>query len=211
MPWWIDSSIIISLQLFAIVAGLIHFSKVDKASKTIIGFIFISMISEIMALIFIQKFGKNLIIYNIYNLISFLILCLYFEKLVYKLPAKLIAGIGISAYIVDLFIQDFNNGLVTYFIMFQNLLTIALCLYYYYQVLASDIIEIHLSPHFWITALILVFSCFTFFYWSVGLNAYQHQSEKSGWIMLMIQIINIVFYSSMGIIFLFYNKLRISD
>lgn len=210
---WIFQSIFYMLILcLAAVTGLIRYKKLDKASKLIVWYIIVTFVMEGASMVAAIVYKNNLPIYHIYSPLQFLLLSVYFNQSPSNNRIKL-AGwlIGIGGVLLSiansLYLQPLNE-LNTNFIVLESFLIIAMSLFAFYKLLASDFMYVHLSPRFWFSAIFLVFWSFTFFYWLVGVLIYKSMPDKAIWLNIMIWFINIVTYSAFAAVFLSYNKMK---
>jgi hypothetical protein len=212
--WWISRmTIYLVILCFASFAGLVHYKKMDKPTRIMVWYVVITLISESIATYAAFVFKNNLPVYHFYNLIQFLLLSLYFnysaEKQHFKLSGWIIGLTGIIFSIVNsVYFQHPTKELNTNFVIIESFLIIGMSLFSFYRLLVSDFIYIHLSPKFWFSAILLVFWSFTFFYWLVGVIIYKSMPNMSFWLDAMIWFINIVAYSAIAAVFLFYNKMK---
>ncbi|RYE24969.1 MAG: hypothetical protein EOP51_05660 [Sphingobacteriales bacterium] len=215
MSWWLTKTIIYqSILLTGSVTGLIHFKKMDKASKVLVFFIVSTFVAELAATFFALKYHNNIFIFHIYNPIQILLLSLYFNFSIEKFHKNnlgLIIGVLAASFSVinSLFIQDVFTTFNSNILIVASFLVIAMCLYSFYDLLlGDDFLDLNTNSRFWFSALLLTFWSFTFCYWLVWQALVRPSSANTMWLSVMIWTINIVCYSGFALVFLSFRKMK---
>ncbi len=212
MSWIIKTIIYQLILLLTALIGLIHYKKMDKASKVIFGIITLTFFSEAIAFASAIIYKNNLLIYHLFNPIQFYIICYYFNVTIDGFKTNNIgiflgcAGLVYSI-INTLFFQNPFSEMNTNFLIPESILIIAMSLYSFYELLASDIYDVYSNTRFWFSAFLLTFWSFTFCYWLIGPTLYK-TSGNTLWLDTMIWTINILCYSGFAIVFLSFRKMK---
>lgn len=210
MSWEIETAISHALQILAIAVGLIQLKLLDKASKFFLLYLFITSTFEVAASITAIYYHNNLFILNLFSIVQFILSCIYFGLNIRSLnKTKLIILLitGIIIWTITSLIYIKQSSLNTPFLVFESLIIVILCLYYFYNLLNADDYKFY-TPHYFITSLLLIFWSFTFMYWLFGLTIRTNMAENGLMLSNMIWVINILTYTGFGLVFLFYKKLQ---
>lgn len=213
MSWLVSTLLILTVLFTASIASLIHFNKMDKASKYISLMIIISFLGELIATIVVIYFKKNNIIYNISNMLYFFTACLYFNTIIKSFKKNNIGLlIGIAGIVVSLLNILFIQGLHlanTNFWALESIIIVSFCLYYFYNLLLSDETDdknIKLPIYFWYNAILLTFWSFTFFYWLMGITIRTVYHDTTNWLKYLLFGINLITYTGFAVVFIRYKK-----
>lgn len=183
----------------------------DIPTKLILAYITLTAVTELTAYISALTLKTNLLVYHIYNPIQLIILCLYFSRIINHFPKKIIYIVGIISIVASIsfyiIFQLYQRTLNTYFLIFESIIVVILSLYYYYSVLNDDTTIID-RIHYTIVAIILVSWSFTFFYWLCGLSIESSFYDAAWWVKYLLITMNLITYTSFGLVFLFHNKLK---
>ena len=197
------------LGIVSLVA-LIVFRKLDKPAKLMASLVFLSFAVEFTTFLSYKYLGKwPYVLHHIYNPIQFSIICLYYHHILEPFRKKRIAWLLIPAAIAisvinSLFIQKSTAVQPTYFLNLEAILIIPMTLYHFYVYANEDDYDGPIfNFRFLISCILLVFWSFTFVYWLVGLQL----NIKDLWYMLL--CIAMITYGAMGIVFIFYDKLKL--
>ncbi len=177
--------------------------------------LFCTLVSEVAALILIVKYKNNSFGYHIFNPIQFLLICLYYNRIIpefKKYHIGIILGIiGLLFGIVNtLFIQSFNTFNSNY-LLFESVSIIMMSLHFFYSLLKTDKANILNYQHFWICLTFLLFWSITYTNWGL-IHVFSSQMYKRPPILSLILIsVNIVTYSSFAAIFILAKKNKLSQ
>lgn len=204
---------VLLLLLAVLTIGLIQYKILDKASKIILTYVFITFITELGAYICTYYYNYNVIIYNAYSIVQFSLLISYFfssGNIKSNNKKRLIIIIsGLFFYIINaLLFQSLSNAVNSNFLAFESILITALSLNNLYKILDDESQTKAITTHFLFNSILLTFWSFTMFYWILGLTMYKVLSTASTWLSVMIVFINILTYTGFGLVFLFYKKLQ---
>lgn len=206
-------AILLSAIGFASIRCLVLFNILDKASKLIFGLLLATFVTEALAFIGVVFFKYNIVIYNIFSAVQFVLLTLYYYEVssVLKKGRRIFyfISIGLAVFIINIFLQDFLTKPNTIFLAFESVYIVLLALIFFHDLLNNkQSISKTLSHHFWINAILLTFWSFTLFDWLVGLTIYESLGETAIMLNYLMWFINIITYTGFGLVFLFYKKLQ---
>lgn len=215
MSWQTEVYIDIIIIFISLFISLVRYKILDKASKLLFVLILLTFLTEIIAYWSAYYFHNNNPVYNISSIVKFTITCLYFESIIpqfktHKIGRKVaVAGLILSAF-NTVFFQSFLD-VNSYFLAFESITIIGLCLYYFYDYLSQDTFSNRLPIHFWFVALLLIFWSFTFFYWLIAYALLYTNAKSISWLPLILFSFNIIYYGGFAVIFLFYKKLSANE
>lgn len=189
-----------TLLLLTTVFGLINYKKMGPSTKIIFWYIGATFLVETAATLAGYFLKYNLIIYHIYSYLQLFLISLYFHSVSEKFKRNKIllwSGlIGITLGLMDaLFVDKPKDNINGHFLVIESFLIIGMSLFSFYELLASDEIDITHNPRFWFSALFLVFWSFTFFYWLIGLTIRNLSPEHASWMHITLWAINFLTYS----------------
>jgi hypothetical protein len=202
--------------LFACFCGIYRFKTLDISSRILAVLVCCAFINESAAYYLAKRYHNNLAIYNIYCLIEYVLLCLYFNNVI-DVFIKNNTGIyiGIAGAILGIlnviFIQNlysFNS----YFLFFEDLVVIGMSLFAFFRLLLKhDSFHLHKYHHFWFISILIFFWSITFLTW--GLYDYinmklQHEAWKINFTLVTVGSIT---YSCFGCVFLLYPKMQTNN
>lgn len=213
---WLKLLIVYCVLLFiASICGFINYRRMNIPSKILVWYVSATCLTEVVAIGAAYQYHNNLIIYHIYSYIQLFLISLYFtleSRKFRKNKVLMIVGVlGMLLGMLDaLFIGKTheNENINTHFLVMESFLIIGMSLLSFYELLASDEINIGSNPRFWFSGLFLVFWSFTFFYWLIGLAVNNYLPEKGDWMRVMLFTINTLTYTGFAIVFLSYRKMQ---
>lgn len=107
-----------------------------------------------------------------------------------------------------IFIQSLNT-LNSYFLFFEAISVIGMSLFAFFRMLLKDeALNLYRYSHFWFISIMMFFWSITFLYW--GLFDYLNEKLKQeAWKITLLEfVVAIITYTSIGLIFLLYPKLK---
>lgn len=179
----------------------------DKVITVLIG---LTLLQEATAYLCYKYIGNNIFTYHIYSPIEFFLICAYFNS-INKLLRKNNIGllIGVAGVIISIIntsnfqpLRTFNS----YYLLFEGTIIIILCMLTLCDVLLSDSFDFNRRSYFWITLALMLYWSITYTGWGIFnlLSAEDRSFLKT--FMLISQGTNIVFYMSIGFVFIYYKK-----
>lgn len=182
-----------------------------RADRWICLLLTLTLLQESIALYFNFAFKNNFVTYHIYTPIELFFICIYFDlSLKVAKPFRLSFFIGIPAAITSILltvyiqkIDKFNS----YFLLIEGLIIITLCLIAFYKLLIREDVVPKKMTHFWITMAFLLYWSST--YLSLGLFSWEVQNKNIIAIIIAwaLYIPNLLFYTGLLFIFIFYKRL----
>lgn len=199
--------------LFASLCSVVRFRKIDYASKILSLLISCDFVVEIAAYFFAKKYHNNLPLYAIDELVEYGLLCWYFNYVIDVFRKRNIgiylSLIGICLGILNLkFVQNINSQ-NSYFLFFEGLLVLGMCLFTFFRLLLDpNFPYLYRYHHFWFTSILVFFWCITFLNW--GLYDYLNlKLKQDAWIIdCALPLVGAITYTAFGVVFLSYNKLQ---
>jgi hypothetical protein len=199
--------------LIAFVAGVYNFKALDRAAKSIVILLIITFITECVAQYVAQKYHNNLPVYNFFNPIELFFYCIYFNFSVDVFKRKnigwYIGGLAIVLGLINVIVRSvflFNS----YYLLFEGLVVIAMSLFALFRLLIkNDSLKFTLYAHFWFPVIFLMFWSVTFLNW--GLYDYFSVTLKKGMLYIgwAIMLVNILTYSTIGLILFLFPKMHL--
>lgn len=202
--------IYISIIIIAITTSLLRYRKLDRASKTLSVLLIVTLLSETVAYYMAKYYRNNFPVYHFFAPVQLFIVGLYFNYSVEKFRKKNIglyigiAGIALAV-LNSLYFQPLHT-LNSYFLMYEGFCTVFMCLYAFNQMFLDDEYNMLSLPHFWFTFILLAFWSITYVNWGV------HEVMRINMIDIMsitaqvLWIVNVLTYSGIAFVFLFYRK-----
>jgi hypothetical protein len=202
--------IFISFLVFAICCGTSRYKVLDKPSKIMLVLLFAAFLSETTAYVSAYKWHSNLFVFNIYDLIEFLIISTYFNSSVdffKKNNAAIYIGllVVLGGILNILFLQNIMT-LNSNFLLAESFFIIAFSLFALYrQFLYYEQLNIFHYPHFWFTIILLFYWSITFMNWGlypvfVRFDNIMKKTYSFLW------AVNLVTYLCTAFVFIFYKK-----
>jgi hypothetical protein len=199
--------------IFACAISIYRFKKSDLGSRILSVLICCALLNEGAASFLAYKYHNNLSLYSVYSLIEFGLMCWYFNAVVDVFIAKdfglYIGAGGILLGILNwIFVQPINS-FNYYFLLFEALMVIGLCLFGFFRfLLKRDWLTLHRFHHFWFISILLFFWCITFLTW--GLYGYINQQllQSAAAINSALAIVGAITYGCFGCVFLLYPKMK---
>ena len=136
----------------------------NKITKLLLIYLLLSLLTEIIQLIFIKCGKESIYITNIFSLLEFLLIALMYHLALELKKIKKFVFFGLILLIVLLFLIRFQNGPMPVFNSFYISLIVLFSLYYFYRENRDMKIE-NLTSHyfFWINSAFLFYFGFSFF------------------------------------------------
>lgn len=202
----------ISVLVFAFFAGLLHFQKLDLSGKILFLSIAVDCINELIATVFTRKFGGNLAVYNVHNLVWFTLIAIYFNYTINHFKRWAIGfKIAISGLILGvanlIWLQPINSW-NTYFYSFQGIVVISMSLFNLAEIFQQDDRSVLREiPSFWIACIFCFFWCSSFTFWGLYPNVIKGTNFLKTLFHTSLIIINIITYASFSLLFFYYPKM----
>lgn len=191
-------------------------NKIKSIENKLLSILLIcTLISEISALILIAKYKNNSFGYHIFNPIQFLIICLYYNRIIPEFKkyhiGVILGSLGLLFGIINtLFIQGFNTFNSNY-LLFESVAIIMMSLHFFYSLIKTDKSNTMSYQPFWICLTFLLFWSITYTNWGL-MHVFNSQIYKRPAILGIILIaVNILTYSSFAVIFILTKKNKLSE
>lgn len=194
--------------------SLLRFRKAGLSTKLMILLVVNGAACELLALYFTVRYKNNHIVYSVFDVFAFSLMCLYYNFCIPRFRKKhtgiSMAVIGLFICLVNAFYIEPQNLLKLNFTMFASIITIILSYYSLYSiVIKNDDDKFRYNPDFWFASLLMVYNFSTFPYWAVHniiLRDYELRFDS------VIQVtgisLAILYNFFFALIFLFLPKLR---
>ncbi len=210
MNWFEFGITFHALQIGVILSGIIQFKILDNPSKIFLLYIFLSAVSELVATYTAIHYKNNLLGLNIFSIIEYIITCKYFSVCISNFRRSrliFLIFLGITIWGISTIIYPLKQALNTPFLVFESITIVALCHYYFYDLLNADDNRV-ITPSFGFVSFMFIFWSFTFTYWLFGVSIRDHMAEQGKWLSQLIWAINLICYTGFCLVFLFYKKLQ---
>jgi len=191
-------SVVIVSFLCSLVSFRLHYPFHLKLISILLA---ITVITEIIANFFLTPFHlrSNFPVYNIYMLIEYPLLALYFRQIIISKIFKKTIGLFLILYpvlwcVIFLFVFHLNEW-NSYGIMAGDLFIIIFAARYLYELFTADHL-IHFSKHseFWVAVALIFYSCCELPILGI-LNFHEHNWNMTLQLLTILQILNIIMYS----------------
>lgn len=186
----------------------------DLPSKLILCWVIISFISELVALFFAVIFRNNFLIYNLFSLLSLLLLGFYFSKLITLFNNYYFRWIYpcliILLWIGSIYYQNSFFTLNSPLMIIEGSFIIGFSIISIEKIVAEKsnrYFRLTSSIHFWFAVIFLFYWCITILHWGL----YKYFVLKGSWmpyLHLILSFAGIVVNFSIGYLFYLYPRLK---
>lgn len=200
--------IYIVILLFAFTASLLRVRRLDKAFIYLMLILGLTLLSEVIAHVLAVRKHNNMIVFHFYSPMLLLLAALYYH---YSNPiirryntARYVCITGIAAAILNTCYLQPLSSFNTNYILFTGFCIIGMALItFYHYYMNYDEINLIKNPYFQVSLLFL-------FYWSstfISFAFHELLDEQAfHGVYQFIWVVNVITYSSLGFILLFYKK-----
>lgn len=210
-PYYWFASLNISASFIAFLMGVSRRRYFDKAAGFILILLGVSFLTECIALYFAVVYHNNLPVYNLSNIIQAVILSKYLSEGVHWIRDRnlkpYLIGFSILFGILNMVffqpIDSYNSHYFLYQSMLVCILGSVLCL----QIALTRSLEEKLSPHFWLTTVLMLFYAFNFLHLSLYDFFTEKLSDYKYYIDMAILLLNVVTNLGFALVFLLYPKI----
>lgn len=213
MNYYIESLLNLTFFFLPILFGVRNLKALDKAAKIFLIFAVSSFLTELTAFFYAVYFKTNLSVYNVFNILNFTLVALYFKELIKfkksEVFFKSLIPINITIWLFTIFKIHSLNSINSAFLGYQGIVTISLSVYLMEYIVfkqSRTVFNLKTSPHFSIAFLLLVYWCFSIMQWIL----YQYFTNRTfgfQYLDLSLTIINMVINFCFALIFLKYPKM----
>lgn len=198
----------------AAITSLVRFRITEKGTRFMSGFIWLGLLTEIIARYAAIAYRNNLPILNISCIIEFVLICCYYNATISYFKRNnigiIIAGAGIIIGVITLLIFDSFFKINSNFLFIESLGIICMSLYAIFRMLLMENEKLHLQlkVQFWIPIILVMYQAGTIWSWMmyeyfrlIGESETQflHQTLLSN---------GIVIYLAFTMLFLCYPKMK---
>lgn len=190
-----------------------RYKRLDLAAKIFCIFTGMAFTAESLAFFTARRYHNNMPVYAIYSLLEFGIISLYFNYSIEAFRRKNIGiYIGITGIMIGIcniiFLQPINT-LNSYFLFVEGIAIITMSLFSFFQLLLHEEgLKLYAYPHFWFPVALSFFWSITFLNWGLYDYFLAHIHEQVWIINLSILAVDIITYSTIGIVFFLYPKMK---
>lgn len=201
------------ILLLVSIFGILHFRKMDLASKFICVLIWTGSITELLAWYWAKHFHNNLPVYNIFGYFELTLVSLYFNYSIDTFRKRhigyYITGIGIILGIANtVFFQPINT-LNSNFIFIECLCIVSMSLYSFYRLLlVSNNLYLQNNTHFWVPCVLIFYWCTTLFSWGMYDFFAGVFQDRVGILNICLVLVNIITYLAYAAIFFLPSKIK---
>jgi len=203
----------VCLLFIVAVIALARYKVLDQASKVFCLLIVITSFTECIALYCSHFLHNNTQVYAIFNILQMVLTCLYFNYSIdvfYKWNLGYhFAALSIIAGVLNLIYLQPINTFSSYYLVFECLGVISMSLFSFFRLLLMhEQLRIKYYFHFWLPTCLIFFWSVTFFCWSLH-DYLDHSGITNSWLLYLVIITtDILTYSSIGFLFLYYPKMK---
>lgn len=199
------------LLLITALLAVGQWARLSHADKWIAILLVFTFIQESIAGYLKIKYINNFFTYHIYTPIEIFLIINYFDRSVGIIEGKRIGihiGIGaITLSIVNtLFFQRFNL-INSYYLLFEGMMVIGLCMLAFYKLLIREDIVPGKMVVFWITVCFLFYWCLSYTnlgLWGASIDYSTFFAKVLG---MALYYANLLFYFGLALVFIRYKKL----
>lgn len=210
MDYTIRFVIYLAVIFMAIVISVFKYKQLDKASKVFCVLLVTTLISETCSFFLAKYYRNNFPVYHFFAPVQLFLVGLYFNYAIESFRRK---NIGLYIGIIGILFSAFNTLYLqpiktfnSYFLLFEGLCTIFMCLYAFNKMFVNDDIDILKSHHFWFTFILLTFWSITYVNWGVREFIRYKMLEMIFSVGNVLWLVNVLTYSGIAFVFLFYRK-----
>lgn len=210
--YYVRTNILILTEALPVVICAIRFKMFDNGTRMFAALCTLNLITESLAYYMAVKYGNNIMVYNIADIMEVVIICQYLNYLSPILRKKR-RGLFITAFtailgIINVFILQPVNQIPEYFLFFQALLTISLSILSLYPYLMPDNVqEVTKEVHFWLPVSLILSSSLTYLLFVV-IKVYTAKHIAVPFITTALYLVTIVTNISRTVIFFLYPKMK---
>lgn len=213
MIYYVKAYLIIGIIGLSFICGLCRVKQLDKASKLVVLLAGSSFFCELIAHFFALNKKNNYPIYNVFSLIEFLILSIYFNTIIDRFKNKKVGVIlGVSGVLFGILnillfqpLDSFNNN----FLFLEGFTIICLCLYSFYEILLNeDSIELNTMPAFWFNTAFLMYWSATYLTWPIYILVQITYKINTLYIDTALWVFSFLMYALISIVFIRYPKMN---
>ena len=199
------------LLMLTCAISVFRFRKSELPLQILAVFLIVTFVTEVLAFLFARWQGNNMPVYGVYALLQSFLICAYFN---YSIAVFRVGNTGIKIGGLSLLVGIANsiwlqplNGSNIYFLYFEGILTIALVLFSFARLMLEESDQrLSSNPHFWIGITLVFFWSLTFCNWALYEYVFVKHNDYYWVVSLASLFINIITYSGLGLVFLFYPK-----
>jgi hypothetical protein len=197
----------VTIIAISVISGMVRYRRLDTSGRVVLILLTIIFFVEILAHIYAMKFRNNMQVYNVYSVIEFALMCLYFNYSVDVFQRRNIgyylALIGIVFALVNYCLIQSINTFNSFYLFFEGFAIITMALVSFYRLLLyNEDLKLYRYYHFWFTAVFLFFWSITYLTW--GLYPMVKDKSNQEKMYFFIWLANVISYGSIGIIFQLY-------
>lgn len=208
---WVYDIVLLTVACYA----FLRFSSVDLAVKFIFSLLWLDVFTELIGKLTIELYHTNLPVYNIAAFLEFVIICLFFNQVIYRLKRSniglFIAGVGLFFGVINMIFFQPITVINSNFAFFECLCVVCLCLYAMYKMMFHPDILLTKETYFWICITLLVYQCISLWNWGIYSYILRYSAEKTILMNISLLVVNIVVYCAYFFILFFYPKMRRTD
>jgi hypothetical protein len=199
--------------LLPILFGARNFKMLDSAAKIFLLYAVSSFLTELTAFLCAVYFKTNLSVYNVFNILNFTLITLYFRELIKFKQSGLIFNflilVNTIVWLITLFEVHSLHSINSTFLGYQGILTMCLSVYLMEHIVFRQnrvVFDLRTSPHFLIAFLLLVFWCFSIMQW-ILYRYFTNETFGFQYLDLSLTIINMIINFCFALVFIKYPKM----
>lgn len=195
------------LLTLSFITSVYHYKSSDGASRIISLLLGLTVLSETISYFFAKKYHNNMPVYHFFNPVELFMVALYFNMSIDSFRKR---NIGIYIGLTGIILSTLNTiflqplfSLNSYFLLFEGFCIISMALFSYREMFEDEQMIIIQNPHFWFSSIFLFVSGVTYTNWALYSIVGMKMANILPPLNTIILIINMVVYTSFGLVFLF--------
>ncbi len=214
MIYYLESYLYLFTCFLPFLYGIKRFKLLDRASRTFSLIATISFIAEIVALYAAVKYHNNLPVYNVSQLLTVVLVCLYFNDAIDSFK-KYYVGIVLAAIstLVWSFTIFFVHSIITMnstFMAYEGIVTIGMAVFSMENLVSKrshSLFKLKYSHHFWFAWMLLIYWCCSIVQW-ILYKYFTKEVDQSQYLDLSLTIISMLINIGFALIFFYYPKMK---
>ncbi len=191
---------------------LFFYKTLATEEKIICFFLLTVFLVEIPAIYLSIHHRTNLILYNVGCQIQYIELIMYFNASLHYHRKNMVLRVGFLSLVSFLFVMFLfhatKEDFFIIFLLFEGFMITSLSLFTLFRIIVNDNLFFNAFKdyNFFVTLIILLFWCLTYFYWGFQHILVYNYMQTFKWVQIIIDVVDCGFYFSLGLILLLKKK-----
>lgn len=214
MIYFLESYLYLFTCFLPFLYGIKRFKVFDKASRVFSLIAIISFLAEVVALYAVVKYKNNLSVYNISELLTMILICMYFNEAIdsfnkYRIGIVL-AAISVLVWCCTIFLMHTIMAVNSVFMAYEGILTIGMAVFSMENLVSKrshSLFKLKYSPHFWFAWMLLIYWCCSIAQW-ILYKYFTKEVDQAHYLDLSLTIISMLINVGFALIFFYYPKMK---